>query len=120
MITIKNCEIGWIVGRPGAVTTDSYFHAKYVPEGRGGGSGQGENLGQNIFHRPASSGQYAVVVNLDYQTRKSVRLRGPAKLKLFDPSTSQWSSVLHKTIELQLPPGGGVLVAVGRGPGSTR
>ena len=65
-IARKSCfEIGWIVGRPGAVTTDSYFHAKYVPEGRGGGSGQGENLGQNIFHRPASSGQYAVVVNLD-------------------------------------------------------
>jgi CRISPR-associated protein Cst2 len=54
-----------VVGRPNAVTTDSYFHAKYVPEGRSGGSGQGENLGQNIFHRPASSGQYAVVVNLD-------------------------------------------------------
>lgn len=65
-IARKSCfEIGWIVGRPDAVTTDSYFHAKYVPEGRGEGSGQGENLGQNIFHRPASSGQYAVVVNLD-------------------------------------------------------
>jgi CRISPR-associated protein Cst2 len=51
--------------RAGADHRDSYFHAKYVPEGRGGGSGQGENLGQNIFHRPASSGQYAVVLNLD-------------------------------------------------------
>jgi CRISPR-associated protein Cst2 len=65
-IARKSCfEIGWLVGRPGAVTTDSYFHAKYVPEGRGEGSGQGENLGQNIFHRPASSGQYAAVVNVD-------------------------------------------------------
>jgi CRISPR-associated protein Cst2 len=65
-IARKSCfEIGWVVGRPDAVTTDSYFHAKYVPEGRGEGSGQGENLGQNIFHRPASSGQYAVVVNVD-------------------------------------------------------
>lgn len=65
-IARKSCfEIGWIVGRPDAVTTDSYFHAKYVPEGRGEGSGQGDNLGQNIFHRPASSGQYAVVANLD-------------------------------------------------------
>ena len=65
-IARKSCfEVGWIVGRPDAVTTDSYFHAKYVPEGRGEGSGQGENLGQNIFHRPASSGQYAVVVSLD-------------------------------------------------------
>jgi CRISPR-associated protein Cst2 len=64
-IARKSCvEIGWVVGRPGTVT-DSYFHAKYVPEGRGGGSGQGENLGQNIFHRPASSGQYAIVLSLD-------------------------------------------------------
>jgi CRISPR-associated protein Cst2 len=65
-IARKSCfEIGWVVGRPEATTTESYFHAKYVPEGRGQGSGQGENLGQNIFHRPASSGQYAVAVNLD-------------------------------------------------------
>ncbi len=65
-IARKSCvEFGWAVGRPDAVTTDSYFHAKYVPEGRGGGSGDSANLGQNIFHRPASSGQYAVVVNVD-------------------------------------------------------
>ncbi len=64
-IARKSCvEVGWVVGRPGTVT-ESYFHAKYVPEGRGGGSGQGENLGQNIFHRPASSGQYAIVLSLD-------------------------------------------------------
>jgi CRISPR-associated protein Cst2 len=62
----KSCiEFGWVVGRPEETTTESYFHAKYVPEGRGKGSGEGENLGQNIFHRPASSGRYAVVVNLD-------------------------------------------------------
>jgi CRISPR-associated protein Cst2 len=58
-------EFGWVVGRPNSTKTESYFHAKYVPEGRETGSGSGENLGQNIFHRPASSGQYAVVLNLD-------------------------------------------------------
>lgn len=58
-------EFGWVVGRPLLTTTDSYFHAKYVPEGRGKGSGEGENLGQNIFHRPASSGMYAVALNVD-------------------------------------------------------
>lgn len=58
-------EFGWVVGCPDNTRTESYFHAKYVPEGRGKGSGVGENLGQNIFHRPASSGQYAVVVNVD-------------------------------------------------------
>lgn len=58
-------EFGWVVGCPDNTRTESYFHAKYVPEGRGKGSGAGENLGQNIFHRPASSGQYAVVLNVD-------------------------------------------------------
>jgi len=65
-IARKSCvEFGWAVGRPGAVSTESYFHAKYVPEGRAKGSESAENLGQNIFHRPASSGQYAVVVGID-------------------------------------------------------
>src|SRR5579883_2159249 len=65
-IARKSCiEFGWVVGVPQKVTTDSYFHAKYVPEGRGKGAGAGENLGQNIFHRPASSGQYAINVNVD-------------------------------------------------------
>lgn len=61
-------EFGWVVGRPEATRTESYFHVKYVPEGRGKGSGDetgAGNVGQNIFHRPASSGQYAVVVNVD-------------------------------------------------------
>ena len=65
-ISRKSCiEIGWVVGKPDLVTTDSYFHAKYVSEGRGEGKGDSANLGQNIFHRPASSGQYAVVLNVD-------------------------------------------------------
>lgn len=65
-IARKSCvEFGWAVGKPGAVSTESYFHAKYVPEGRGKGSESSDNLGQNIFHRPASSGQYAVVVGID-------------------------------------------------------
>jgi len=64
------------------VTTESYFHAKYVPEGRGKGSGEGENLGQNIFHRPASSGQYAVVVSVDlYKVgRNDITLEYPVDL----------------------------------------
>ncbi len=63
-------EFGWVVGRPEATRTEAYFHVKYAPEGRGKGSRQagdetGANVGQNIFHRPASSGQYAVVLNVD-------------------------------------------------------
>lgn len=58
-------EFGWAVARPDSARTDSFIHAKYVPEGRGQGSGEGANLGQNLFHRPASSGQYAVVIQAE-------------------------------------------------------
>jgi len=61
-------EFGWVVGIPETTRTDSYFHVKYAAEGRGKGGGEeagASNTGQNIFHRPASSGQYAIVLNLD-------------------------------------------------------
>ena len=57
-------EFGWLVGLPESTRTASFFHAKYVAE-RGSGSGDEANLGQNIFHRDASSGVYASVVNLE-------------------------------------------------------
>jgi len=65
-------EFGWVLGMPERVRTDSYFHAKYVPE-RGiekrdedaKGQKSGANLGQSIFHRPASSGIYAIVCHLE-------------------------------------------------------
>jgi len=60
-------EFGWVVGRPDITRTESYFHVKFDSSGRGKGAGDesGANTGQNIFHRPASSGQYAVVLNVD-------------------------------------------------------
>ncbi|MHB1296187.1 MAG: DevR family CRISPR-associated autoregulator [Anaerolineae bacterium] len=65
-------EFGWVVGLPDVTTTDSYFHVKYA-NGRSEGEraaveteqARGSNLGQNIFHRPASSGIYAMVTNLE-------------------------------------------------------
>lgn len=59
-------EIGWVVGLPDSTVTEQYFHVKYAPEGRGGATG-GETVAgsQAIFHRPASSGIYALVCNLD-------------------------------------------------------
>jgi len=65
-------EFGWVVGVPEHVETDSYFHVKYATE-RGGGQRAadreavetGANLGQAIFHRPASSGIYAAVCHLE-------------------------------------------------------
>ncbi len=65
-------EFGWVLGLPGRVETDTYLHVKYVSE-RGSekraedaeGQKTGANLGQSIFHRPASSGIYAIVCHLE-------------------------------------------------------
>jgi CRISPR-associated protein Cst2 len=59
-------ELGWVTGIPDKVKTDSFFHVKFDQQGRGKtGSDDGSNIGQAIFHRPASSGQYAVVAHLE-------------------------------------------------------
>lgn len=65
-------EFGWVLGLPDRVRTDSYFHAKYVSERDeekrstdATNQKTGANLGQSIFHRPASSGIYALVCHLE-------------------------------------------------------
>src|SRR5229473_105180 len=65
-------EFGWVLGLPDRVSTSSYFHAKYVAERSSEkraedaeGQRTGANLGQSIFHRPASSGIYAIVCHLE-------------------------------------------------------
>ncbi len=59
-------EIGWVVGIPEDTVTEQYFHVKYAPEGRGRAAGGETVAGQQaIFHRPASSGKYALICNLD-------------------------------------------------------
>jgi CRISPR-associated protein Cst2 len=65
-------EFGWVVGLPEdgdgepLTTTEQYFHVKYAPEGREAAAG-GETVAgkQAIFHRPSSSGIYALICNLD-------------------------------------------------------
>ncbi len=66
-------EFGWVTGVPEHVQTDSYFHVKYAQDrstaqreaDRESQQSTGSNLGQSIFHRPASSGVYAVVCHLN-------------------------------------------------------
>ncbi len=65
-------EFGWVVGVPEYVETDTYFHVKYVSDRSTGArakaegdEGRAANIGQAIFHRPASSGIYAIVLNLE-------------------------------------------------------
>ena len=66
-------EFGWVIGLPDKTRTESYLHVKYVAE-RGkekrsedaaAQEKTGSNLGQNLFHRPASSGVYAIVCHLE-------------------------------------------------------
>lgn len=61
-------EFGWAVGIPEAVTTEQFFHVKYDPYRREVPTEKDErsgNLQQVIFHRPANSGQYALVCNVE-------------------------------------------------------
>ena len=66
-------EFAWVTGDPEQVQTDSYFHVKYAQDrssaqreaDRASQQSTGSNLGQSIFHRPASSGVYAVVCHLN-------------------------------------------------------
>ncbi len=67
------CEFGWVAALPELSRTESYFHVKYVSE-RGSNQRKedadeqqksGANRGQNIFHRPANSGIYALVCHLE-------------------------------------------------------
>jgi CRISPR-associated protein Cst2 len=103
----KSCvEFGWVVGLPDKTVTEQYFHVKYDPQSReksaGGESVEGT---QAIFHRPASSGVYALVCNVDlyrigqnditrsYDVDKAARI---ARAK----------AVLHSLAATLLKPGG--------------
>ena len=57
-------EFGWLIGLPESNETENYFHAKFVPNASTAEK-DSSNQGQNIFHRPANSGQYAFVSNLE-------------------------------------------------------
>jgi len=66
-------EFGWVLGLPRLVRTGSYFHVKYSADrgseqrsqDRTDAEQTGANRGQAIFHRPASSGVYAIVCHLE-------------------------------------------------------
>lgn len=58
-------EFGWLVGIPAKTFTESYIHLKRVADAGKQASGDASNLGQNLFHRPVNSGEYALVVHLE-------------------------------------------------------
>ena len=51
-----------------------------------------------------------MVVNLDYDARKTVTLTAPSALERFEPHQSAWYPVGGSKAELDLPPGGGMLL----------
>jgi CRISPR-associated protein Cst2 len=66
----KSCvEFGWLAGLPERVQTEQYFHVKYEPDRRKAAQttrGEGTIAGsQTVFHRPASSGIYALICHLE-------------------------------------------------------
>jgi CRISPR-associated protein Cst2 len=65
-------EFGWVVGVPGKVKSDSFFHVKYAGERdtktiseQSSEEARGQNLGQIPFHRPANSGVYALIATIE-------------------------------------------------------
>lgn len=61
-------EFGWAIGIPESVSTEQYFHVKYDPDRREIPTEKADrsgNLGQAIFHRPANSGQYAIIASVE-------------------------------------------------------
>ncbi|MCC6585679.1 MAG: DevR family CRISPR-associated autoregulator [Bryobacterales bacterium] len=64
----KSCaEFGWVVGIPEMTHTEQYFHVKYSPDTREKSAGQSDSVAgrQAIFHRPANSGIYAFICQLE-------------------------------------------------------
>lgn len=67
----KSCaEFGWVAGIPEKVHTEQYFHVKFEADRRKVAThaprGEGTIAGaQTVFHRPASSGLYALICHLE-------------------------------------------------------
>lgn len=55
---------------------------------------------------------HVMVVNLDYNSERTVGLKGPSPLEVFDAASGQWSAVTGPRAELRLTKGGGKLVRV--------
>ena len=71
------------------------------------------------FGVPGKRGRAAVpssfvVVNLDYRTEQTVKVRGLRRLEVFDATTGRWTRTRSKTAELKLGPVAWKLVRVQR------
>lgn len=104
-------EFGWVIGLPEKTRTESYLHVKYVSERSKEKRSEdaesqrtsGSNLGQSLFHRPASSGIYAMVCHLELSR---IGYNDIEQIYAIDPAERQkrnallLESLLHTFIEL--------------------
>jgi CRISPR-associated protein Cst2 len=60
-------EFGWVVAVPKASQTDHFIHVKYARENATKYTHEKDetNKGQALFHRPASSAEYAVIAHVE-------------------------------------------------------
>ncbi|MBC8445684.1 MAG: DevR family CRISPR-associated autoregulator [Chloroflexi bacterium] len=105
-------EFSWVVGLPELTTTDSYFHVKYASErskeARDAESEEEQrkaNLGQAIFHRPASSGVYAIVANFEMAR---IGLNDIAQVYTLDDAqrTARYRALLESILYTFIEPNG--------------
>jgi CRISPR-associated protein Cst2 len=95
-------EYGWLIGIPENIKTESYFHVKLTPSEGKGKEVEGSNTGQNIFHRTASSGIYALVSNFEVfrigynDINKTYKITDEERLKRYK---ALLKSVLYTFIE---------------------
>jgi CRISPR-associated protein Cst2 len=107
----KSCaEFGWVVGIPGKVHTEQYFHVKYEPERRKVSSqaprGEGTIAGsQTVFHRPANSGVYALVCNLEL-SRVGINDVTRDPVVSIDARTSRQRAAIQALLTLLIRPAG--------------
>lgn len=59
-----------------------------------------------------SAETHVLVVNLDYKAERTLNLKAPAPLEVFDAASSQWSPVGDSLIELCLAGGDGRLLHI--------
>lgn len=99
-------EFGWLIALPEASKTENFFHVKLVPDaGKQAGGKEGANVGQNIFHRPANSGVYALVSNFDICR---IGYNGISKTYAIDDTERQqrYQSLLKSILYTFLKPAG--------------
>lgn len=98
-------QFGWQLGVPEHVRTGRYTHVKLVPADPSAEGGDGGNLGQNIFTKPASSGIYALVALLDLQRigRNDITLQAEISEEAWRARSAAALSALFHTVAL---PGG--------------